>query len=165
MLFRSAVVGSPVLSEREKCGLQYLGGYVLHNLHKKHAQKSTAESQQAMAILKAAKKDGTDTSQKLVNSLNRGGLWLISEPAEKIFCKVEQHFRAVTPNCVKQLDIVAITNRSITDSEIVSNYNTLLSLVVLVPDSQVSKDTFKFYYYFIFKSSLFFLCKRNNPKI
>ena len=46
-----------VLSERERAGLQYLGGYVLHNLYKKHARTCTVESQQAMAILKAGKLD------------------------------------------------------------------------------------------------------------
>ena len=30
-------------------------GYVLHNLHEKHVKATTAESRQAMAILKAAK--------------------------------------------------------------------------------------------------------------
>ena len=39
-----------VLSERVRAGLQYLGGYVLHNLYKKHARNGTVESQQAMAF-------------------------------------------------------------------------------------------------------------------
>ena len=38
------------ISETERAGLQYLGGYVLHNLYKKHAKTGTVESQQAMAI-------------------------------------------------------------------------------------------------------------------
>ena len=45
-----------LLSDKETSGLQYiLGGYVLHNLHKKYAKHSTHESQQALAILKASK--------------------------------------------------------------------------------------------------------------
>lgn len=64
-----------VLSERERAGLQYIGGYVLHNLYKKHARTSTAESQQAMAILKAGKLDCiNDSKQNLISSLNSGGL-------------------------------------------------------------------------------------------
>ena len=56
-----------VLSERERAGLQYLGGYVLHNLYKKHARTGTVESQQAMAILKAGKLDCiSDSKQKLI---------------------------------------------------------------------------------------------------
>lgn len=41
------------LSDKEKAGLQYIGGYVLHKLHKKYARNETPESQHAMAILKA----------------------------------------------------------------------------------------------------------------
>ncbi|XP_022810164.1 uncharacterized protein LOC111347172, partial [Stylophora pistillata] len=44
-----------VLSEKQEAGLQYVGGYVLHNLHKKYARNNTAENQQARAILKAGK--------------------------------------------------------------------------------------------------------------
>jgi len=44
-----------VLSDRETAGLQYLGGYVLGNLHKKHGTKKSPESQHAMSILKAGK--------------------------------------------------------------------------------------------------------------
>ena len=72
-----------VLSEKENAGLQYLGGYVLHNLHKKCARKFSNESQQAMAILKEIGKleYGSD-SQKLVSNLDRRGLWPITESAQ-----------------------------------------------------------------------------------
>ena len=64
-------------------GLQYLGGYVLHKLHKKHARASSKESQQAMALLKAGKMERTgESNQKLISSLNRGGLWSITGPAQ-----------------------------------------------------------------------------------
>lgn len=62
-------------NEREMAGLQYLGGYVLHKLHKKHARASSKESQQTMALLRAGKLEHCgDSSQKLISSLNRGGL-------------------------------------------------------------------------------------------
>ena len=81
-----------VLSDKEKAGMQYLGGYVLHNLHKKHGRANSVESQQAMAILKAGKLESmTDSSQKLVSALNRGGLWSITQPAQQIFLKAECH--------------------------------------------------------------------------
>ena len=44
-----------ILSEREKAGLQYVGGYVLQKLYKKHSKANSTESQQAMAVLKAGK--------------------------------------------------------------------------------------------------------------
>ena len=77
--------------------MQYLGGYVLHNLHKKHGRANSVESQQAMAILKAGKLESmTDSSQKLVSALNRGGLWSITQPAQQMFLKAECHFKQFT---------------------------------------------------------------------
>ena len=54
---------------------------MLHNLYKKPAsQTGTLESQQAMAIFKAGKLDCiNDSKQNLISSLNRGGLWSITE--------------------------------------------------------------------------------------
>jgi len=69
----SHLLKTVVLSE-EKAGMQYLGGYVLHNLHQKYVRTSSLESEQAMALLKAGKLENiTDSSQKLVSALNRGG--------------------------------------------------------------------------------------------
>ena len=50
------VVTTVSLSENELAGMQYLGGYVLQSLHKKHRtskHKATTESQQAISILTA----------------------------------------------------------------------------------------------------------------
>ena len=41
------------MTEKQMAGLQYIGGYVLHNLHKKHSLVKSDESFQAMVILKA----------------------------------------------------------------------------------------------------------------
>jgi len=95
-----------VLSEKEQAGLQYVSGYVLHNLHKKYARKNTTENQQAMAILRAGKLEHGHESQKLVSSLNRGGLWNITKYAQNIFWKMECHFRQLTSvSSLKKLDI------------------------------------------------------------
>ena len=50
------VVTTVSLSENELAGMQYLGGYVLQSLHKKHRtskHKATTESQQAISVLTA----------------------------------------------------------------------------------------------------------------
>ena len=49
---KSVLPSKTVLSEKEKAGLQYLGGYVLHNLHEKRSRTFSNERQQVMAILK-----------------------------------------------------------------------------------------------------------------
>ena len=95
------IIKVTILNERDIAGLQYLGGYVLHKLHRKHAKANTKESQQAMAILKAGKLEESThgaTTQKLITSLNRGGLWSITMPTQRIFVKIEKHFRLLTPN-------------------------------------------------------------------
>ena len=68
------------------------------------------ESQQAMALLKAGKVEHTgDSHQKLVSGLNRGGLWSVTGPAQKIFLKTEGWFRQLTPNVDLQgLDLAGI---------------------------------------------------------
>lgn len=130
------------LKEREIAGLQYLGGYVLHKLHKKHARASSRESQQAMAVLKAGKVDHTsDSHQKLVSSLNRGGLWSVTGPAQKIFLKTEGWFRQLTPNVdLKGLDLAGITHKAISESDILANFNLMVTDADIKPDSHVSKE-------------------------
>ena len=131
-----------VLSDKEKAGMQYLGGYVLHNLHKKHGRTNSVESQQAMAILKAGKLESvTDSSQKLVSALNRGGLWPITQPAQQLFLKVEYIFRQFTSKPdLQRLDISGITNKAKSDSGILAYYNLMVSDAELEPDSHVCKD-------------------------
>lgn len=129
------------LSEKEKAGLQYVGGYVLHKLHKKHSMPSTQESQQAMAILKAGKCETETESQKLVSSLNRGGLWSITNAAHNIFLKTEHYFRQSTSTSgLRKVDIVYIAEKSMHDCDIISNFNLLLSDAELNTESRVHKD-------------------------
>ena len=125
--------------------MQYLGGYVLHNLHKKHGRTNSVESQQAMAILKAGKLESiTDSSQKLVSALNRGGLWSITQPAQQIFSKAEFHFRPFTSKPdLQRLDISGITNKATSDSDILAYYNLIVSDAELEPDSHVCKDVLR----------------------
>ena len=139
----SILPSKTVLSDKETAGLQYLGGYVLHNLHKKCAKMSSSESQQAMAILKAGKLEEGCDSQKLVSTLSRDGLWSITEPAQKIFTRSEHYFRQSTLKSASSMQIVDITGiaqKSLTDNDVVANYQTTVSNAELVPTKNVSKD-------------------------
>jgi hypothetical protein len=135
------------LSEKEVAGLQYLGGYVLQNLHKKHrASKNwkSSESQQAMSVLKACKEDDQNArdSQKLISSLNRGGLWSPTERAMAIFLKTEHYFinYACKPDQCQKIDIKNVTQKSVQDPDVVSAFNTIVSESALHIDNSVSKD-------------------------
>ena len=120
-----------ILNERDIAGLQYLGGYVLHKLYRKHPKANTKESQQAMVILKAGMLEESThgaTTQKLITSLNRGGLWSITMPAQRIFVKIEKHFRLLTPNINLQgINHSGITCKAITDSDILSNFDLMVA--------------------------------------
>lgn len=130
-----------VLSDRETAGLQYLGGYVLHNLYKKQGTKKSPESQQAMSILKAGKLEDGCNSQKLVSNLSRGGLWHITKCSQKIFFRIEHHFRQLSPDGnLQSVNIKGITDKSVTDSELLAYYNLMVSDSELVPATHVIKD-------------------------
>ena len=129
------------LSDRETAGLQYLGGYVLHNLYKKHGTKKSPESQQAMSILKAGKLEDGCNSQKLVSNLSCGGLWHITKCSQKIFFRTEHHFRQLSPDGnLQSVNIKGITDKSVTDSELLAYYNLMVSDSELVPATHVIKD-------------------------
>lgn len=133
-----------ILNERDIAGLQYLEGYVQHKLYRKHAKANTKESQQAMAILKAGKLEESThgaTTQKLITSLNRGGLWSITMPAQRIFVKIEKHFRLLTPNINLQgINLSGITCKAITDSDILSNFDLMVADASIESGSHVRKD-------------------------
>ena len=91
--------------------------------------------------MKAGKSDKNDNTQKLVESVNRGGLWSISEPSQITFLKTEQYFRQFTstPGLMK-VDITGIAQESISDCDVLSNYNLILAEAELEPDKHVEED-------------------------
>ena len=141
---RESTNTTTILNERDIAGLQYLGGYVLHKLYRKHAKANTKKSQQAMAILKAGKLEESThgaTTQKLITSLNRGGLWSITMPTQRIFVKIEKHFRLLTPNINLQgINLSGITRKAITDSDILSNFDLMVADASIESGSYIRKD-------------------------
>ena len=74
--------------KRQHCSI--LGGYVLFALNKRIQQskkwKTAPREQQLLSILQAGKQtDISNTDQRLVDSVNRGGLWKIHSVVERIF--------------------------------------------------------------------------------
>lgn len=145
----STVKGNQVklsLPEKELAGLQYLEGYVLHNLHNKIAKSKKSElseSQQAMSFLKAGKavNQTEKISLTLTASLDRGGLWTISGDAQKIFLRTEHYFRVNTSNTgLQSINIAEIVDKCFHDEEILSSCNSLLYNSQLKVDKKVVKD-------------------------
>ena len=76
-----------------------------------------------------------------MSALNRGGLRIITQPAQQIFLKPECLFRQLTSeNDLQRLDISGITHKATSDSDIVANYNLMISDVELELNSHVRKD-------------------------
>ena len=84
------------VDHRKLSGLHYVADYVLQKLnHKIRNLKNydSFESQHTLSILQATK-SSDNPNAKLVNALNRGGLWAISIDAEKLFILFEKIFCA-----------------------------------------------------------------------
>lgn len=133
------------LKEKEIAGLQYLGGYVLQNLHNKHrASKNwkSTESQQATSLLNACKEESKTIteSQKLISSLSRGGLWNPTKKAQKIFLRAEHHFRNNCKTDQRSINIEAVIEKCCKDTDVVAFFNEIVSESSLEIDSRISKD-------------------------
>lgn len=133
------------LKEKEIAGLQYLGGYVLQNLHNKHrASKNwkSTESQQATSLLNACKEESKTIteSQKLISSLSRGGLWNPTKKAQKIFLRAEHHFRNNRKTDQRSINIEAVIEKCCKDTDVVAFFNEIVSESSLEIDSRISKD-------------------------
>jgi len=69
-----------------------------------------------MAILKAEKLEYGSASQRLVSSLDCGGLWPIAESAQFIFSRTEHYFRQSTLKVaggLQRVDIAGIAQKSV----------------------------------------------------
>ena len=70
-----------------------------------------------------------------------GGLRIITQPAQQMFLKPECLFMQFTSeNDLQRLDISGITHKATSDSDILANYNLMISDVELKLDSHVCKD-------------------------
>ena len=73
-----------------------------------------------------------------MSALNRGGLWIITQPAQQLFLKAECHFRQFTSETdLQRLDISGITLNAMSDSDIC---NLMISNAELGLDSHSRQD-------------------------
>ena len=94
-----------------------------------------------MSILKPGKLEDGCNFQKLVSNLSREGLWYITKCSQKIFFIIEHHFRQLSPDGnLQSVNIKGITDKSVTDSELLAYYNLMVSDPELVPATHVIKD-------------------------
>ena len=89
-----------IISERDQKSLQYIAGYAVHKLYTKFdffKNKDSAYSKQCSSILLCCKTD-SDSTQTLINSQDRGGLWSVNDNVQIIFIECGKIFRLCTSN-------------------------------------------------------------------
>ena len=78
------------------------------------------------------------TKLRLLKNLKKT---LITTPAQRIFVKIEKHFRLLTPNINLQgINLSGITCKAITDSDILSNFDLMVADASIESGSHVRKD-------------------------
>ena len=123
------------------CRLQYLGGYVFRNVHRRlHKSQTwkTKEGQQMLSVIEAAKEASVPSSYRLVSCLNRGGLWSICTAAQNILARAEMHFKAVAN--VQSIDHTKISKICLMDHEIMANYQSIIEMSSIEVCKDVCKD-------------------------
>lgn len=98
-----------LITNREKAGLQYLGGYILRNiffqLKKKNQSSPSNDLEEMMALLKSCKTDVKPENQRLVFALDRGGLWYTENTFFEMIVEAEKIF---FPEVIHRIDIRTI---------------------------------------------------------
>ena len=73
--------------------------------------------------------------------MNRGGLWAISKNAQTIFERTQHSFRVVTGKpCLQRIDTAAVVSKSVSDTDVVAAFTTMLSDSEPTVDNVVGKD-------------------------
>ena len=119
----------PPILECEIDALQYVAGYVIHKFVKKAKDNPAYKSlkNQALILVLETMMDSS-REQKLIDSLNRGGLTPISKDCELIFHKTEELFRLKTsvPN-LRKIDIPEMSANLMCQADIVSVINCIVN--------------------------------------
>ena len=117
------------LSQREFCAMQYLAGYVLHKLFLKHRnlkEYKSKNNQEAMAILQSCKSNAVVNNAKLIEALNRGGLWTPNTNTEKIFSVCEKYFCIKTDAYKRKIELFKLVKAVMEFQPVVNAYQAIV---------------------------------------
>ena len=134
------------ISDRELAGLQYLSGYVIHKLFLKERNSRNykcVESQEAMAILQAARSTVPNENTTLVEALSRGGLWSVNTNVQRIFVIAEKYFCIHTNEKQRFVNVFDMVKAVMEFSPVVENYKVVLTAC----DIEISKEVAKIVLY------------------
>ena len=126
-------------TEKERFGLQYLGGYFFHRIYEKLRNSKGWQSQNntsRMAIFRAGKCD-TDDRQILVNVKNRGVLWLLTDSGQNLFENLKHLFRENTSVFKTKIQYDQETLQILKDPSINAYYSNMVDSA----DMKVEEET------------------------
>lgn len=138
------VHSSSPITKDERDALQYLAGYVVHKFLKKFKYKKSKSEENQSIILALEGMVDDSRSQKLVESLSRGGLTSVSEECEQIFYKTEELFRAKTSVVnLHNIDIEEIASNLMTQPDIISLTNSIVINSGSDIDTEIKNNLFE----------------------
>lgn len=131
------------MTEKEETGLQYLAGYVVKKLLSKARNSSKFKSNEIQFVICVLESMKTNDyiDQKLIHCQSRGGLTAINNTSQRIFKNVEMKFRQeISISYLRKINTISITQKLITDVDIVSLFNNVLEEANTEIDDEVSKN-------------------------
>ena len=132
------------LTDKQKAGLQYVSGYVLQNLQRNIVKLTLLKANKRWPSLRLENWIAwtwTPRNRNWFQAWTEGGLWTVTLPAFKIFLKTDEYFRQSTSKAgLQRIDIVGITKTSTTDSDVLANYQLIVSEADCDSYSHVQKD-------------------------
>ena len=103
--------------------------------------------------------------EKLTTTLNRGGLWSITKPAQTIFTTTEKYFRYLTTDYpLRRIDFNEIREKSAFDSEVLTAFNCMKAVTELKLDDKIVKDVLQSIIH-LYILELFFIFKRSYIEV
>lgn len=159
--------GNDTLNEKQLSGLQYIGGFVLHKLHKKLKNSSkwkTKSSQEALSLLCAGKSTSKIQNTTLTSALSRGGLWEVSHDIEKILIIAEKHFNLKITINTRKMEISAMACSVSKFTDVLELFKEVIENSEIPISSSVAKDTLFQIIYMYFKVRSFSYAKDVTQK-
>jgi len=133
------------LTENEKHGLKYIGGFVCRQLTKKlkNSKSWNVDSvQMALSFLKATRNDDENNDDNtIMNNINRGGLWIITENTESVFLVTEKNFEKLTKNNPRNINNMLIIEETMKNPTVCSFIEYNIEIADLKIDKSVAEDT------------------------
>ena len=120
-------LGETMLLEKETMCLQYISGYVIHKLYNKLKYKQSNTNLDILDLLYSMKGTEEDLHKsKLIDTLNRGGLWAVKPDVEKVFLIAEIKFRSFSAKSPRLQNVDCFVKDLMNDYDLNTNFGNII---------------------------------------